>query len=309
MALLEGLRGGGHEVDHYGDSRQQPDALVVLNHQPGIQQLQSRLGVPRSRTVLIVLEPRVTAPGMYQPRTLKLYGRRFAASPIWARRIGAEPFLWPQDLHQAAAPPGETGFAASLINADKRSAVTGSLYGLRRSVIRSLGEDSMPLAVFGPGWGDSLAQRLKEAAKAVARATAARILPNLGEALSDLSLRPAQWMGTVDEKVDAFAAAPTSIIIENSRDYVSEKLIDAVCAGVAPLYVGPPLSGFHLPREIAVECEPDAPDILATLRRMTPDRRAEVVAAGQQWLNSSESRMHDIRGVLRNLGNQIGDEL
>jgi len=115
-------------------------------------------------------------------------------------------------------------------------------------------------------------------------------------------------MGSVDAKSEAFAVAPTSIVIENSGDYVSEKLIDAVCAGVAPLYVGPPLSGFQIPREIAVECEPEARAILATLRQMTPDRQAEVVAAGQQWLNSNESRVHDIRVVLHNLGCQVGDE-
>ena len=309
MALINGLQDAGHHASVLDDDTQQADALVVLNHRSGVAQLQSKLGVPVSNTTLVALEPRVTAPTMFHPRSLRLYGQRFAASTMWAQQINARPFLWPQDLQQPIVKEQTSSFEATLINADKRSAVHGSLYGLRRSVIRALDESSTPLAVFGPGWGETPGERLQQAAKAVMKAARAQIVPKLTEAMSDLSLRPAHWMGTVHSKDEAFAVAPASILIENSSDYVSEKLVDAVCAGVAPLYVGPPLGKFGLPSEIAIECEPRVEHIVTALRQLTAARRAEVISAGRQWLKSADSQKHDIRVVLKDLGSQIGHGL
>jgi hypothetical protein len=308
-ALISGLRDAGHEVEGYGRMSETADALVVLNHQPGVDQLQSKLGISADRTALIVLEPRVTAPAMYRSRALKLYGLRYAASPVWAKRINGKSFLWPQELTKTPIQTDHQGFAATLINGDKRSAVNGSLYGLRRSVIQTFDQNATSLAVFGPGWDASLSQRLDTAGRAIAKATSARMMPNLGEALSHLGLRPRHWLGTVNSKAEAFAGAPTSVIIENCADYVSEKLIDAVTASVCPLYVGPPLEKFGLPREIAIQSAPDAESILEDLSLLTPERQAEVVAAGQNWLRSAESVDHDIPVVLENLGLGIGDDL
>jgi hypothetical protein len=246
---------------------------------------------------------------MYRKQALNLYGKKFAASPIWAKRIQGSSFPWPQELRQPIARMQTNKFAASLINGDKRSAVKGSLYGLRRSVIRAFNEKSIPLAIFGPGWGDSSVRRLKQAVKAVTKCSITGLPPDLSEAFSDLNLYPANWMGTVAEKADAFSVAPTSIVIENSADYVSEKLVDAVCAGVVPLYVGPPLRKFGFPSEIAIECEPSAESIITALQGLNHNRRAEVSAAGQQWLSSDESRKHDIQFVLSDLGRKIGDGL
>jgi len=309
MALIDGLRGAGHELSGYGKGQGPAEALVSLNHQSEVARLQSQFAIAPSRTALILLEPPVTAPMMYRRASLRLYQHVFAASRLWALRVDGEAFLWPQVLKPSLVTPEPGPFAASLINADKRSAVPGSLYGLRRSIIRIFDSSSTPLAVFGPGWGDSPVRRLRKAAKSTAKAARAGVAPNIGEVLGDLTLRAQHWRGPVDAKSQAFATAPTTIVVENSRDYVSEKLVDAICAGVAPLYVGPPLAEFGLPSEIAVECRADSIEILRALRALTKDRRAEVVAAGQRWLAGPESRQHDIHAVLRDLGRQIGMRL
>lgn len=309
MALIDGLRASGQEIDGYGDTGRHVEALVVLNHQHGTMRLQSEHGIAPERTALVVLEPRVTAPMMYRDETLALYGVRFAASPIWARRIGGKSFYWPQDLQQPMARRGEADYVATLINADKRSAVRGSLYGLRRSVIRAFQRNSVPLAIFGPGWADGSTQRLIQATKAFTKASIARTRPDVREAFSDLRLRPTTWLGTVHAKADAFAVAEISIVIENSSDYVSEKLIDAVCAGVVPLYVGPPLDHFGIPNSLAIQCGPSAEEVLAALLQVTPTRRSEIVAAGREWLMSAESHNHESQVVLRELGRQIGQEI
>ena len=309
MALIDGLASAGHEVEGFGATAFPADALVTLNDQPAARHLQSTWGITPGRSALVVLEPRVTAPGMYTSRTLCRYGHRFAASPLWAKSIGADSFLWPQNIRPDRIDETGHSFEATIINGEKRSAIDGSLYGLRRSVIQSLDEAGIPLAVVGPGWSDAATHRLQEGGKAVARAVRTRSKPNVVEALSQPSIRPRYVMGVFETKRDAFALAPTTIIIENSRDYVSEKLIDAVCAGVAPIYVGPPLEQFGLPREIAIPVLPTPRDIVMALRDLNPSAIEDVRSAGSAWLSSPESRSHDVGSALFTLGNEIGAQL
>lgn len=280
-----------------------------MNDQPDARRLQSELGVPVRRTALVVLEPRVTAPRMYEMSALVHYGHRFAPSPLWAEPLAAEVFPWPQMVGEPAQTSGPWPYAASMINAEKRSAVRGSLYGLRRKVIRACDVNSVPLAVFGSGWDNSAPQRFEAGSKAVARALLARDRPQLGEALGQPSIRPGHALGVVADKSSAFAAAPASIVIENSRDYVSEKLFDALSAGIAPIYVGPPLGLFGIPPEVAVQVEPHAPDVVTALSDFPEARREEITQAGREWLRSTDAQRHEITRVLKELGRVIGDRL
>ena len=309
MALIDGLVSAGHEVQGFGTTHTVADALVTLNDQPAARHLQISLELPPERSALIVMEPRVTAPGMYTSRTLRRYQHRFAASQMWAASIGAEPFLWPQRIQMNRIPNPNDSFSATIINGEKRSAIEGSLYGLRRSVIQAFDDAGIPLAVFGPGWDNSVTRRMQEGGKAIARAMRARSRPNVVEALSQPSIHPRHVMGVAENKRDAFALAPITVVVENSPDYVSEKLIDAVCAGVMPMYVGPPLELFDLPRDIAIPVQPNPNDIAEALRRLTPSEIEDVISTGSAWLNSAESRRHDVGSVLFTLGTKIGSRL
>ena len=309
MALIHGLRTAGHQVDGYGRGADSAHALIALNHQPEVQQIQSTYGIPPDRTTLIVLEPRVTAPSMYRPNTLKLYGLRFAASPIWADSIGAQAFPWPQQIGPQRQTTGPYDFAASMINGDKRSAISGSLYGLRRRVIQASRENGLSLGVFGPGWDASKSSKTLIAAKASAKAVMSRNVPHLAEAFGTLSVRPTSWMGTVEDKNTAFASAPVAIVIENSADYVSEKLVDAIRGGAAPVYVGPPLSDFSLPNSIAVQVPASAGEILQAVKALSSEQTAEIVATGGEWLGTQEAKKHAMEQVLWDLGCSIGSQL
>ncbi len=307
--LVHGLEAAGHDVNGFGMGEGPYNAVVAMNHQPLASDVQTRFDIRASHTVLIALEPRVTAPRMYTSRVLRRYGHRFAASPLWAKRMGGQAFRWPQEISPQQATQAYYPFAASMINGDKRSAIRGSLYGLRRSIIRESEYCGLPLAVFGPGWDAPTRARLLSGVKASARALQGQAVPRLSEAFGDLTRHPAFWMGTVEDKQEAFAAAPISVVIENSADYVSEKLIDAVRGGTAPVYVGPPLSRFGLPDSLAIPAAATGADIVNTVRNLSPSRIDEVVSAGEAWLNSADAQSHEIRTVLLDLGETIGQQL
>lgn len=309
FSFLSGLRAAGHEVAGFGVPDAGAHALVTLNDQPAARRLIKDLDIPASRAALVMLEPRVTAPSMYTASVLGYYQHRFAPSPLWAQKVGAEDFLWPQVVSTPSTRRVNWKFSATMINAEKRSAVHGSLYGLRRGVIRACDSEGIPLAVFGPGWDAPPGRRVGEGVKAMARALRARQLPHLAEALSSPAIRPTKYLGTIDEKASAFAVAPAAIVIENSRDYVSEKLFDALSAGVAPIYVGPPLETFGIPADVAVECEPDALTIARALATLSEHRRSEITTAGCAWLSSANAQRHEITHVLTDLGRTVGERL
>jgi hypothetical protein len=48
-----------------------------------------------------------------------------------------------------------------------------------------------------------------------------------------------------------------TVVIENSIDYMSEKLLEAIAAGSIPVYVGPPVTEFGIPAELVVQVNPD----------------------------------------------------
>lgn len=308
-ALLLGLRLAGHDVERFGDVSERPDALVTINHQPEALELRKKYGIGPNRTVLVALEPPVTAPIMYLPRVFRGYRHRFAASPMWAQLLKSEVFRWPQEIAMRERNVDEPVYEASLINAEKRSAIAGSLYGLRRSVIQMCDSRQLALAVFGPGWSGSPQSRISHGGKAVARALRAGRYPRLQEAFGGSTMRPRNWLGAVPDKTTAFAVAPATIVIENSPDYVSEKLVDAISAGVAPLYVGPPLQQFGFPSSVAIECPPQADAIVDALLGLTSERAEELVAFGRHWLASAQAQEHEITRVLSDLGQSIGARL
>lgn len=163
--------------------------------------------------------------------------------------------------------------------------------------------------MIGSGWDGTWIGRARSGIKATAKGARCLVRPDLSEAFGQLRLRPRSWLGAVEDKFTAFGLAPASIIVENSSDYISEKLIDAVCAGVVPIYVGPSLSEFGFPSDIAIECAADPWAIAQEVAGLTPCRRQEVTAAGRRWLQSPVAAEHEIATVLANLGLEIGRRL
>jgi hypothetical protein len=67
--------------------------------------------------------------------------------------------------------------------------------------------------------------------------------------------RKANW---VDSKRQALEGSAASLVIENSRSYSSEKLLDSITAFVPPIYVGP---SDCLPQEILDLCFMAEPNV------------------------------------------------
>lgn len=271
------------------------DAFVAFGYFPRELVKIEKMGVPRAHRTLVLLEPSVTSPTLHSQAYVGQFGAVFAASPLWSQVVGAEPFFWPQNLRREPVPSLDIA-DATLLNSEKRSASTESLYGLRRSVILAAGRSGKRLIVAGSGWNTGpirVMRRLKEAASASIKSISAGQRPDVLEAWGGIGISPRLCIGPVPTKAMALQYAPVSIVIENSADYVSEKLVDVVRHGVAPIYVGPDLRKFGIPDSIAIPVQPSAQCVLDTLGQLTRSEIEDVIAAGRHWLESTDAEMHD----------------
>jgi hypothetical protein len=311
--FLSILRSGPHEicVGLQPSRAGADDWLVAVNHQARVIRLAESIRIRPERRILIALEPPATHPHMYSRivNTRDVYQRIFAASRVWAEILGGESFLWPQsalDLNCMETRPARTSFSATMLLGNKFSSIPSSLYFLRRAVVAGAARADWPLLVSGPQWNSSPFSRLRGAARSIVKGGTAGYVPNLRVTAHHLFARPRLLeQGWVADKTEFLRKAPVSLILENSNDYVSEKLIDAIAAGVVPIYSGPQLDAFEFPPEIAIEVPDNATAILQRARSLEESEIQRVFAAGQRWLASPDSLRHRASVVLADLAVRV----
>lgn len=302
--FLSGLTSETTRVIDLRSSNECPDSVVIFNRPRHARLYDQLRKVNKSNRVLVVMEPPVSQPSLHTRNYLSAFGTIFTASRTWAESFAPNFFHWPQDINPA--PPGLKATAdVSMVSANKRSAISTSLYGLRRSVLKRLDSLNMSYALYGPSWDASPASNAVSGLKAAAKALSATRPPAIAEALGDLKYRPSLWRGYSNNKMDAMHSAPISIIIENSADYVSEKLIDAIRAGTIPVYVGPNLVDYSIPEDLALVPSANPVAIVDHVTHATNSHTQEIVARGQAWLRSDAAKAHSADVVLFKLGQQI----
>lgn len=287
--LLRVLRNMGYTLVE-PTSREATHFVSLDHHVESLTAVAER--VPIERRILLVLEPRVVKPGNYRPETTSHYG---AVLSYTRAAVASRVLPWPQRDWRARPPATtiqrESGTTA-LINANKLSFIGGSLYGLRRRVIRAFSHEGLPLTLAGPNWERRGLTALYENAKSIAYATLNHERVVLSEWAVPLRLGPSiTHLGPVKDKEAVLLGCEFAVVIENSADYVSEKLFDAVIAGCIPLYVGPPLRDYNIPDDVAVVLPQDPQAFTRAVRELSVEKKTAVLEAGRSWLR--DDRTHD----------------
>jgi len=236
----------GHQLstDLSGD----PDVLVCVDYHPKFKNeiLRARsLGVP---TVLVKQEPSVTAP----VHMLKNPGNLFDLVVKRGDPHGSPIFNTFQEWDTRFLGQVNRKERVVAINADKWSAIRGELYSFRRACYNS--DDRIDL--FGHGWNDKNLKRFERLIKEVLIAVRFGQFPILRNS-KNIFLKPLNYLGQSQDKMETLGAYKVSLVIENSQEYMSEKLIDALLAGNVPVYVGADPERFGIPKELFFHCEPD----------------------------------------------------
>lgn len=215
------------------------------------------------RKVLVVSEPSVVWPMGSKSRVLSLFD-----AVAWMGRPpekGIEVFPWPQSLDiepSLLLKDGRCDEEVPILNANKFSAIRGELYSLRRMSAAYLPEVSL----HGVDWNLSLLGQGKKIVHSLSQALFYRQALSRTWLESAITVRTKQDM-SVQNKTNFLAGYSRCLVIENSLEFVSEKLFDALSAGTYPIFVGPSIKNYGLPDWLCAQADPNLESIGMAIRQ------------------------------------------
>jgi hypothetical protein len=250
------------------DYGEQIDALVANSHSPNAIKECNSSNVPKNRRILVLWEPKIVNPATYSKKTLDNYGKIFTPSVDWAEKICAESFLWPQldlKMHKPNFANWDQRLnKASIVLANKFSACKGELYSLRRQIAFKT-QDQDLLDLYGSKWNLGAIYDFRHYFGNLIRTPLNHI--------SFLSFRYLMrkfrnFKGLSEDKFKTMENYRISIVIENSADYVSEKLFDSISSGAITIYVGPKLEKYGLSSDSAIQTKASVEEIIKVVRNL-----------------------------------------
>jgi hypothetical protein len=234
------------------------DYYLALDHHPKQLKRVKRAGIPRKNRFLVVREPRQVHPYSHSKNVSRDYGNVFYMGAVNGDELATK---WPYDhpTGKAVSPNRDHRQNRAVAIAGWRvSFIRGSLYSLRSSAYETLEID-----LFGRGWESSLLQRTKEIIANLL--LAAFYWRDFSFNIGQITRKPKNFMGQVSDKLATASRYKVSVVIENSLDYFSEKLFDALVARTIPVYCGPDPALLGLPRGLVIWCQPNLESIRAGL--------------------------------------------
>ncbi len=255
--------------------------------------------VDRKHRHLIIVEPKAVHPRQYIESVRNNYGHVLALS----RRhlFGAEGEIWHGghiDIPSNVISEVEISKnfyrkpkTIGLINENKFSLIPGSLYKKRYLVIKEFLERDQEFHLAGRNWGKGNIWSLAKNIHAGTMALRSQQIPRLNECRLSLDIdNPLlKYHGRVSSQLEFLRSLVFAVVIENEPTYLTEKLLNAIIAGCVPLFLGPPLSEFGVPDDVAVQVNGIKGSFYEAFRYSNPDQIASVLLKGRNWITNPET--------------------
>lgn len=262
--------------------------------------------IPIRHRVLILWEPYIVETERYQPDVLANYGQVHAPSVLWARRVAGRAFKWPQDpIFRDPDPFLNWDNRLSkivMIQGNKFSARKGELYSLRRRILVNFSEAKIDL--YGTNWNSGVQFDWLHWSMSFA---VSRIKDVSFSSIFGLGRKYSNYIGTSSDKQETLGNYQICLVIENSADFVSEKLFDALRAGCLTIYVGANLEDFGLTREVALTAKKTLRDVTTLLNQvlaLTPTERLDIAKRQREEILKYSYQWENVR-VLPELAKRI----
>lgn len=205
---------------------------------------------PGAFTVLLRTEPLIVLPSNFKKSNTQRFNLIIT--------LGGDPaadstvFPWPQVWRRKllARPDFPRCNRIVLVNANKLSLIRGENYSLRREVAAQI--ESVQL--YGEGWHSSYSHRALKVLGELRIALSSRQKIAWGGLNRFFSLFP-RSQPPVPDKFETMRRFKYALVIENSNEYMSEKLFDAFFSGCIPVYVGPNPKKYNIPEDLYVYSE------------------------------------------------------
>jgi hypothetical protein len=109
--------------------------------------------------------------------------------------------------------------------------------------------------VYGGLWNSSLRNRVFHRLAVGLYSIRIGYFPNLIALYGSLFSKYGNYIGEPENKHIIIQKYKYSLVIENSSDYCSEKLFDAILNGSIPIYIGPKNNEISLPNNLYYSCD------------------------------------------------------
>lgn len=264
------------------------DVYLAIDHNENDEQLLKKRRELNRFSILYRSEPFCVLPVAYKPETIALYNSIISFGKSELLNDGMH---WPQYF------PGEEqpGWGihdrlprAALINANKLNLSSSELYSLRRESIKKI----EGIDLFGENWNSNFKDRIKVLVIEVMKDP----IRHLVATSSHTRYWFANWPETASpaDKISVMQRYKFALVIENELSYMSEKLFDAFFAGCIPIYVGPEVTDYKIPKELVIQCKPTVASLIEGLEIAMKTNFENYQEKLKNWLMSeSMKESHD----------------
>lgn len=193
---------------------------------------------------------------------------------------------WPQKINLETSKQLKSDSSKTiLINSNLLSLHRDEMYSLRRTV--SFNSDTIDL--FGYNWNigkkESLRILLVELRKFICRPWNLKI-----SGLRYFFQNQKNYKGSVKNKIQTMERYRSALIVENSLNYVSEKLFDSFSARCIPVYVGPDLERYGIPSSLYLQAEPDQKSVIKAISSVQEIDYEYWLNELEVWLKSDDCK-------------------
>lgn len=218
---------------------------------------------------LIIWEPIQSDPRIYNRKFLNGFSEIFVPSPIWASGKNTQLFNWPQNTQvtplESFSDWQKRANKVVCIFANKFSVIKGEQYSLRRKILIDP-KISKEVDLYGRNWDRSHLWNIFQIFKSFIKSNGKLISL---QSFKDTNPNIQNYLGKVENKVESISNYRISLVIENSADYLSEKLFDALIAQSIVIFVGIDLDKIGLSKEIAIHVDPSSNEIRDKVYQLT----------------------------------------
>lgn len=234
------------------------DLLIANTHSVQAIEEANKSNLPLERRVLILWEPPVVDDERHSKAVIDQYGVVFSPTPNWAKNAKRRIiFPWPQSvpnlINESFVNWCNRQDRMLFIQGNKYSAHRDELYSFRRNLMRSISANqNLPNPIlFGTNWNLGIIFDFRKWFASFIRISKWNFSKS---SINGLGFKYPYYEGSILNKFEISRKFKYSIVVENSADYVSEKLFDMVFSGCLTFYLGPDLQdfGFNFPEILSL---------------------------------------------------------
>jgi hypothetical protein len=303
LSFIEELKKAGHEIIDKNEIDSQ--TVCIFNKYIKAQdKLCRKARIPNNLKIMILWEPPANSNKTYRAIQKNLFGKIFTPSKEWYFSNKSEVFLWPQILGVFKNSINHRIEKFVFIGSNKFSFGDKELYTLRRQVL-SL-DNGRLIDLYGLGWQKNKIYLTKNLLKSILNTPISKI--SLFKIFNLYRYKVNSGKGLCSSKFETATGYKYALVIENSNDYISEKLFDAVASGCITFYVGPNLAKMGYSEDLAIQLEENAQGIIETMHRFIHEakrKQTEAILKKQNVAFMTINKRNNNIQVFQDLANSV----